>query len=328
MDRRIVFMGTPEFASGCLKALVDAGLNVVAVVTTPDKQMGRGQKTGISDVKRCALELNLPVLQPPKLKDPEFLSQLAAFKADLQIVVAFRMLPQEVWSMPPLGTFNLHASLLPRYRGAAPIQRVIWNGETESGVTTFLLDKDLDTGAIIYQQKISLAPDETAGTLHDKLLAIGAPLVVKTAIDLFENKVEPQPQPKIDTENLPDAPKIFKKDCFLDFSMPAQKVLQQLRALSPYPGAIGHFKQFSTQKSVPIKLLEAVLEEKKEKSYKQGSILSDNKRFLHICCGDERFISVKKLQLPGKKQLTIEELLRGFKFDSANDLFSAEVINN
>lgn len=327
MDKRIVFMGTPEFASGCLTALLEAGMNVVAVVTMPDKPVGRGQKTGMSDVKRRALEAGLPILQPERLKDPGFLEKLAAFKADLQIVVAFRMLPQEVWSMPPLGTFNLHASLLPRYRGAAPIQRAIWNGETESGVTTFLLDKNLDTGAILYQEKVAVSPEETAGTLHDKLLAKGAPLVVKTARALFEGKAEPKPQPETDDENLPDAPKIFKKDCFLNFNMPARKVLQQIKALSPYPGAIACLQQCSTQKKIPVKLLDGHLSEKKTKSYKQGTLESDNKRFLDICCGDGAFLSVTKIQLPGKKQLTTEELLRGFKFDTACDAFLPEVIN-
>ena len=328
MNPRIVFMGTPEFASGCLQALVDAGLNVVAVVTMPDKPIGRGQKTGMSDVKRLALELNLPVLQPQKLKDPVFLQELAAFRADLQIVVAFRMLPQEVWSMPRLGTFNLHASLLPRYRGAAPIQRAIWNGETETGVTTFLLDKNLDTGAILYQEKVAISPEETAGSLHDKLLSIGTPLVVKTARALCEGKVQPIPQADQDAENLPEAPKIFKKDCFLNFNQPAKAVLQHLRALSPYPGAIAEMHVFSTGKILPVKLIEGCLEGEIRKSYEQGRFLSDNKHFLSICCGDGNFVSIKKIQLPGKKQLTIEECLRGFRVDENRDFFSPEVINN
>lgn len=328
MENRIVFMGTPEFASGCLRALVKAGLNVVAVITVPDKPVGRGQKTGMSDVKRCALELGLPVLQPPKLKDPVFLRELENFHADLQIVVAFRMLPQEVWNMPRLGTFNLHASLLPRYRGAAPIQWVIWNGETESGVSTFLLDKNLDTGAILYQEKVALSPEETAGSLHDKLLEVGAPLVVKTARDLLDGNITPQPQPETDGVNLPEAPKIFKKDCFIDFRLPAKKVLQQIRALSPYPGAIGCLQQSSTQKSIPIKLLDACLDEKNTESYEQGAILSDNKRFMKIVCGDGVPVSITKLQIPGKKQLTITELLKGFKFDSEKDVFFYGVINN
>lgn len=328
MDKRIVFMGTPEFAAGCLKALVEAGLNVVGVVTMPDKPIGRGQKTGMSDVKRCALELGLPLLQPERLKDPCFLAELAEWKADLQIVVAFRMLPQEVWSMPPLGTFNLHASLLPRYRGAAPIQRAIWNGEKESGVTTFLLDKDLDTGAILFQEKVSIEEDETAGSLHDKLLSIGAPLVVKTARALFEGMAKAVPQTNENAENLPYAPKIFKKDCFLNFNQPAKQVLQHLRALSPYPGAIASLHRQNGAEILPIKLLEAAFFERNSESYEQGILLTDTKQFLRICCGDGNFISVKKLQLAGKKQLTIEEFLRGFRFDPSTDRFVTEVINN
>lgn len=321
-------MGTPEFASGCLKALVNNGLNVVAVVTMPDKPIGRGQKTGMSDVKRCALELGLPILQPQKLKDPVFLKELADFRADLQIVVAFRMLPQEVWSMPRLGTFNLHASLLPLYRGAAPIQRAIWNGETQSGVTTFLLDKDLDTGAILYQEKTTITAEETAGSLHDKLLQLGAPLVVKTARDLFAGNITPKPQTVSNDADLPTAPKIFKQDCFVDFSMSAEKVFRQIKALSPYPGAIGCLQQFSTQKTLPVKLLDASLEQENEKSYEQGRIISDNKHFVKIVCGDNRTISITKIQLAGKKQLTIEEFLRGFRLDVSKDLFLLGVINN
>ncbi|MCH5243492.1 MAG: methionyl-tRNA formyltransferase [Lentimicrobiaceae bacterium] len=321
-------MGTPEFASGCLKALVNDGLNVVAVVTMPDKPIGRGQKTGMSDVKRCALELGLPILQPQKLKDPVFLKELADFRADLQIVVAFRMLPQEVWSMPHLGTFNLHASLLPLYRGAAPIQRAIWNGEIQSGVTTFLLDKDLDTGAILYQEKTAITAEETAGSLHDKLLRLGAPLVVKTARDLFAGNITPKPQTVSNEAALPTAPKIFKQDCFVDFNMPAEKVFRQIKALSPYPGAIGCLQQFSTQKTLPVKLLDASLEQENEKSYEQGRIISDNKHFVKIVCGDNRTISITKIQLAGKKQLTIEEFLRGFRLDVSKDLFLLGVINN
>lgn len=307
-------MGTPEFASGCLKALVLAGLEVVAVVTTADKPVGRGLKTAASDVKKTALELGLPVLQPLKLKDPAFLAELKAFEADLQIVVAFRMLPQEVWAMPRLGTFNLHASLLPAYRGAAPIQRAIWNGETESGVTTFLLDKDLDTGGILYQEKVKIEDEETAGTLHDKLLAIGAPLVVKTAVDLLEGKVKPVAQ--AEGENMPSAPKIFKQDCFLDFSLPAVNLQRQVRALSPYPGAVAVLHNPKKGVFTPFKVLECDFFEKKQTSYEQGMLETDNKHFLRIACGDGRFLNLKKIQQSGKKALTIDEFLRGFRAEN------------
>lgn len=307
-------MGTPEFASGCLRALVHAGLNVVAVVTTADKPVGRGLKTAASDVKKTALELGLPVLQPIKLKDPAFLSELKAFEADLQIVVAFRMLPQEVWAMPRLGTFNLHASLLPAYRGAAPIQRTIWNGESETGVTTFLLDKDLDTGGILYQEKVKIEADETAGTLHDKLLAVGAPLVVKTATDLFEGKVKPVAQAA--GEDMPLAPKIFKQDCYLDFSLPALNLQRQVRALSPYPGAVTVLHNPKKGVSTPFKLLECEIFEQNQTSYEQGMFITDNKNFIRIACGDGRFLAIKKLQQAGKKTLTIEEFLRGFRAEN------------
>lgn len=307
-------MGTPEFASGCLRALVHAGLEVVAVVTTTDKPVGRGLKTAASDVKKTALELGLPVLQPLKLKDPAFLKELAAFQADLQIVVAFRMLPQEVWAMPRLGTFNLHASLLPAYRGAAPIQRALWNGETETGVTTFLLDKDLDTGGILHQEKVKIEADETAGTLHDKLLAVGAPLVVKTAEELLDGKVKPVAQAS--GEAMPLAPKIFRQDCYLDFSLPALNLQRQVRALSPYPGAVTVLHNPKKGVFTPFKVLECDFFEKKQTSYEQGMFETDNKHFLRIACGDGNFLALKKIQQSGKKALTIEDFLRGFRAEN------------
>lgn len=327
-SNRIVFMGTPGFASGCLRKLVESGMNIVAVVTMPDKPIGRGQKLGMSDVKKTALELGIPLLQPGKLKDPVFLEDLKSYQADLQIVVAFRMLPKEVWNMPRLGTFNLHASLLPKYRGAAPIQRAIWNGETESGVTTFLLDKDLDTGAIIYQEKITLTPEETAGSLHDKLLEIGAPLVVKTANDLLDGTVIPHPQSVKPGETIPEAPKIFKQDCILDFKQyPARFLHQQIRALSPYPGAIAQLKNLQNQEIIPIKVLEAEIVPKTSiflppKGISPGTMHCDGKHFLHIQCNDGSELKIKRIQIPGKKALSIEDCLRGFRIeDEKNYIF-------
>lgn len=327
MGRRIVFMGTPQFASGCLRALLDAGMEIAAVVTMPDKPIGRGRKIGISDVKRTASEAGIPILQPSNLKDSAFIEQLRSYRADLQIVVAFRMLPQSVWGMPPLGTFNLHASLLPKYRGAAPIQRAIWNGESESGVTTFLLDKDLDTGAILYQERIEIAPDETAGSLHDKLLAIGAPLVVRTAQDLFDGKIQARTQTWNREEDLPYAPKIFKEDCYLDFNRPAQELHRQVRALSPHPGAIAVLNNPEKGISLPIKILESDFLQKNAKSYEQGRFQTDGKSHLYIFCGDGNILSVKKMQLPGKKPLTTEDCLRGFRLDSCEKQFFQKVIN-
>ncbi|MDR1739509.1 MAG: methionyl-tRNA formyltransferase, partial [Bacteroidales bacterium] len=274
-NNRIVFMGTPDFAVGCLKALVEAGMNVVAVVTMPDKQKGRGQKMQASPVKEYALQQGLPVMQPENLKDAHFLQALEACRADLQIVVAFRMLPRQVWAMPPLGTFNLHASMLPRYRGAAPIQHAIWNGEKTTGVTTFLLDDNMDTGGILYQQEVPIADSDNAGTLHDKLLAVGAPLVVKTAKDLFEGKVTPQQQNELTAgcglptqplthndltaatpQHLPTAPKIFKNDCLLNPEKTAQELHLQVRALSPYPTAFINLKHKETGEITSLKIFE------------------------------------------------------------------------
>ncbi len=291
-NSRIVFMGTPDFAVGCLKALVEAGMNVVAVVTMPDKQKGRGQKMQPSPVKEYALQQAIPVMQPTNLKDEHFLQALEACRADLQIVVAFRMLPRQVWAMPPLGTFNLHASVLPRYRGAAPIQRAIWNGEKTTGVTTFLLDDNMDTGSILYQQEVEIADSDNADTLHDKLLAVGAPLVVKTAKDLLEGKAVPQPQNQLtagylmpthsltkptDTtpqqqnhippdlqqpqtatpQHLPTAPKIFKNDCLLNPEKTAQELHLQVRALSPYPAAFINLKHKETGEITSLKIFES-----------------------------------------------------------------------
>ncbi len=326
MNERIVFMGTPEFASACLKALVQAGMDVAAVVTMPDKPIGRGHKMGSSDVKKTALELGLPLLQPQNLKDPTFLESLRAYDAALQIVVAFRMLPKEVWAMPRLGTFNLHASLLPKYRGAAPIQRAIWNGEEESGVTTFLLDKDMDTGAILFQEKLRLDAEETAGSLHDKLMSIGAPLVVKTARALFEGTVQAVPQPKTDVP-FPEAPKIFKKDCVLDYHLPAGLLHRQVKALSPYPGAIAYLHNTETNETTPIKVLVSHFSKDIQKSYTQGGVISDGRHFLGMACSEESALFFDKIQLPGKKALTIEECLRGFRLGNCNTLSFSKVMN-
>lgn len=272
-------MGTPDFAAGCLKVLVEAGMNVVAVVTMPDKPKGRGQKMLPSPVKEYAISAKIPVLQPVSLKDEHFLQTLYAYRADLQIVVAFRMLPRAVWAMPPQGTFNLHASLLPRYRGAAPIQRAVWNGETVTGVTTFMLDDNMDTGGILYQQQVPITPADTAGTLHNKLLAVGAPLVVKTAQDLFSGTVTPKSQTEFGmqqsatmpappptagnntdmpaTQQIPTAPKIHKDDCRLDPTHTAQELHLQVRALSPYPAAFTTLINKDTGEKVILKVFES-----------------------------------------------------------------------
>jgi methionyl-tRNA formyltransferase len=341
MSNRIVFMGTPDFAVGCLKALVENGLNVVAVVTMPDKPRGRGQKMLPSPVKEYALAASLPVLQPTNLRDEHFLQALEACRSDLQVVVAFRMLPRAVWAMPPLGTFNLHASLLPRYRGAAPIQRAIWNGETVTGVTTFLLDDNMDTGGILYQQQVSIDPGDNAGTLHDKLLAAGAPLVVKTAQDLFSGTVQPKAQKtmptcpgknndtaaeqKQQTETVPTAPKIFKDDCYLDPTRTAHELHLQVRALSPYPAAFTTLTSKGTGEKIILKVFESAPETMsaaantaKEagiltNSFQQGNIVITSDNALLLVCANNTFLSLKDVQLSGKQRVRTEPFLRGFR---------------
>ena len=236
-ELRIVFMGTPEFAVPSLRALVAGGYNVVAVVTTPDKPAGRGQKLHQSEVKLAALELGLPVLQPEKLKAPEFVEAMQALKPDLGIVIAFRMLPEVIWAMPRLGTFNLHASLLPQYRGAAPINWAVINGETETGVTTFLLNHEIDKGAIIAQVRVPILPKDNVGTMYDKLMHTGTALVTETVDRIAAGDVQPMEQTGIDESRLHPAPKIFKEDCRIDWSWEGRRIVNFVRGLSPYPAA-------------------------------------------------------------------------------------------
>ena len=307
---RIVFMGTPQIAVASLKALLDAGFNIAGVVTSPDKPAGRGKQLHQSDVKTFALEHGLYLLQPENLKSPDFINALHALKPDLQIVVAFRMLPKVVWNLPRLGTFNLHASLLPDYRGAAPINHTIINGEPESGVTTFLLNEHMDEGLILYREKIALSPRETAGSLHDKLMETGAKLVVKTAHDLLTGTVTPQPQIIEPSKVLHPAPKIFKSDCEIDWQKSAPDIERFIRGLSPYPTA---FSRLSEELSVKIFEVEWI---PYNNVYgKPAEIHTDQKSYVHVCCGDGQWLSLKSVQLSGKKRLDIEALLRGFAFD-------------
>jgi len=309
-ELRIVFMGTPDFAVESLSTLLEKGFNVVGVVTAPDKPAGRGQKLQQSAVKCFALEHNLPILQPEKLKDENFLVQLQSLRPDLQIIVAFRMLPEVVWKLPALGTFNLHGSLLPRYRGAAPLNWAIMNGDKESGVTTFLLKQEIDTGNILFQEKVTISPDETVGELHDQLMAIGAQLVIKTVDALAEGKVLPIPQQQLPFEPKKlHAPKIFKEDCRINWSPDVLTIHNKIRGLSPYPTAW-------TELSVPYKenislKIFRTLPELRAHNYKPGTLLSDHKKWMKIACTDG-FLSVTDLQLAGKKRMGIEEFLRGF----------------
>ncbi|WP_316801330.1 methionyl-tRNA formyltransferase [Pedobacter frigidisoli] len=300
---KIVFMGTPDFAVASLDALVQANFDVVAVVTAPDKPAGRGQKMNESAVKKYAVEKGIPVLQPEKLKNPEFIEALKAYHADLQVVVAFRMLPELVWNMPPKGTINLHGSLLPQYRGAAPINHAIINGEKESGVTTFFLKHEIDTGDIILSDTVAIGDDETAGELHDKLMAIGASLIVKTlkAIEAGEVKEQPQQQ----SNDLKHAPKIFKDDCKIDWNNDSPTIHNLIRGLSPYPTA------FTILNDKTLKIFKAEIEDK-ESAIVAGGFLTDGKTYLKFATKNG-FIKLLDIQYEGKKRMPIADFLRGMR---------------
>ncbi|MBT2563961.1 methionyl-tRNA formyltransferase [Pedobacter sp. ISL-68] len=300
---KIVFMGTPDFAVASLDALVQANFDVVAVVTAPDKPAGRGQKLNESAVKKYAVEKGIPVLQPEKLKNPEFIEELRSYQADLQVVVAFRMLPEIVWNMPAKGTINLHGSLLPQYRGAAPINHAIINGEKESGVTTFFLKQEIDTGDIILSDSVPIANDETAGELHDKLMVVGANLLVKTLLAIEANKITEQPQPQND--DLKHAPKIFKEDCKIDWNNQVQTIHNLIRGLSPYPTA------FTLLNEKNLKVFKAEIEDK-EPGIVAGGFLTDGKTYLKFAAKDG-FIKLLDIQYEGKKRMLIEDFLRGMR---------------
>lgn len=302
---RLVFMGTPDFAVASLNALVEAGFDVVGVVTAADKPAGRGQKLQESAVKQYAVAKGLKVLQPLKLKDPEFIEELRALQADLQVVVAFRMLPEVVWDMPSKGTINLHGSLLPQYRGAAPINHAIINGEKESGVTTFFLKHEIDTGDVIFSERVTIGEEETAGELHDQLMNVGAGLLVKTVKAIEEGNYEEQPQPQ--HEELKHAPKIFKENCQIDWNQPARTIYNMIRGLSPYPTA------FTRLNDKTLKVFRAELEEK-ETGISAGGFLSDGKTFLKFAAKDG-FIKLTDLQYEGKKRMSTEEFLRGYRIE-------------
>ena len=300
---RIVFMGTPDFAVESLKALLQAGYNVVGVVTAPDKRAGRGQKLSESAVKQYAQEQGLPILQPLKLKDPEFIAQLSALKPDLQVVVAFRMLPETVWNLPPQGTVNVHGSLLPKYRGAAPINWAILNGEKETGVSTFKLQHEIDTGDILLQEKMPIGPNETAGELHDRMKVEGAQLLVKTLQELANGTLKASPQQlNSDTKH---APKLFKTDCEIDWNNTSEQIHNQIRGLSPYPTA------FTVLGDKTLKIFSAEIEPGKPE-IPAGTFSSDHKSYLKFAATDG-YLSLKEMQLEGKKKMGIEEFLRGIR---------------
>ncbi len=302
-DLRIVFFGTPGFAVASLAALMDAGAQVQAVVTAPDKPAGRGLQISQTPVKEYALAAGIPVLQPPKLKDPQFLEMLRSIGADLHIVVAFRMLPEAVWAMPPIGTINVHASLLPQYRGAAPINWAIVNGETETGVTTFRLKHEIDTGNILLQESVAIDPVDDAGTLHDKLMASGADLLVRTLNGLASDIITPQPQ----TLNAAarHAPKIFKEDTRVNWQSAAGTVRNFIRGMSPHPAAF----TVLAGKSLKIFRAKAVAERHETMP---GEPQTDGKTFLKVAATDG-WVYLEEVQQEGKKRMGIAEFLRGFR---------------
>lgn len=308
---KIVFFGTPDFAVESLDRLVKGGYNIVGVVTMPDKPAGRGHKMYQSPIKEYAVAHELKLMQPVSLKDPEFVEELRSLNADLQIVIAFRMMPEVVWNMPPLGTFNLHASLLPKYRGAAPINWAVMNGDTETGVTTFFLKHEIDTGDIIQQERIAIAETDNVGVVHDKLMILGAGMVQETVDAIIAGTVKPIPQEQLlnqDEEPTP-APKIFKETCKIDFTRSAREVYNHIRGLSPYPAAWTEITD-STGTVHSVKIYETELPS--EKIVGEPGAMVTTKDTLTFACADGS-IEVKSLQLAGKKRMTTAEFLRGFK---------------
>lgn len=299
---RIVFMGTPDFAVTSLQRLLDAGCQVVAVVTAPDRPSGRGLTLTPSPVKKAALAANVPVLQPEKLRDPDFLAQLAGYKADLQVVVAFRMLPEVVWAMPTIGTFNLHGSLLPQYRGAAPINWVLINGETQTGVTTFFIEKEIDTGQMIFQDQEPIHPDDTAGTLHDRLMERGADLALRTVRAIETGHYPRTPQPA--AGRLKPAPKLSRETTEIDWNQPTITIRNFVRGLSPYPTA------WTLINSVFFKIYEVSIANESPFLTEPGQAYTDHKRIILVRAADG-WLSIDSLQAEGKRRMTAEEFLRG-----------------
>lgn len=309
---RIVFMGTPEFAVAALGALLMNEINVVGVVTAPDKPSGRGRKIIKSAVKDFAEFSKLTVMQPVNLRDPEFIDELKSLNADIFVVVAFRMLPELVWKIPPMGTINLHTSLLPDYRGAAPINHAIMNGETKTGVTTFMIDEKIDTGKILLREEVPIYPFENAGDLHDRLMKHGARLLIKTVEDIVNNNIEPVPQENMPEKTLKPAPKIYPEDCIIDWNDDPAKIHNLIRGLAPYPAARSWLKNEKT--SVLFKIFESQPEFEVH-SFAPGTLFSDGKSFVKISCKGG-YINIKNLQLEGKNRMNVSDFLRGFKVNN------------
>ncbi len=310
---KIVFYGTPGFAVETLKRLYEAGHEIAAVVTTPDKPAGRGLKLRPSPVKQAAQQLNLPVLQPDSLKDSDFLNKIKTIQPDLQVVVAFRILPRQVWQIPKKGTINLHASYLPNYRGAAPINWVLINGEKYTGVTTFFINDKVDTGNIILRKKVEIYPDDDAGSLHDRLMKIGADLTVETVKLIEQNKVKPIPQEQLmaDIGELKTAPKIKKQDCQIDWNKKGQEIYNFIRGLSPYPGAWTNLRNKKNGKIYEfVKIFKSSFDPVSHQ-LKPKTIVSDNKNYMKVAVKDG-FINIEKIQMPAKAALDITEFLKGY----------------
>lgn len=309
-DLRIVFMGTPEFAVASLRRLVDEGYNIVAVVTTPDKPAGRGQKLHESDVKVAAKELGLPILQPERLRDEAFVEAMRELQPDLGIVIAFRMLPEVIWAMPKYGTFNLHASLLPQYRGAAPINWAVINGEQKTGITTFLLNHEIDKGAIIGQMEMPIGEDDTVGTMYDKLMVSGCDLVVDTVERIAAGDYTATEQMHIDESTLKPAPKIFKDDCRIDWSWDGRRIVNFVRGLSPYPAAwTPVFIDGKEQGSA--KIFHATFAAAQH-NHSAGAVYSDGKGSLKVACADG-WVEIHELQVAGKRRMATRDLLLGLR---------------
>lgn len=310
---RIVFMGTPQLAAYCLGRLLDEGYHIVGVVTAPDKPAGRGRIMQASAVKQLAIARGVPVFQPVSLRSSEFLDDLMALRPDLQVVIAFRMLPEQVWALPEMGTFNMHASYLPQYRGAAPINRVIMNGERETGVSTFLLDHAIDTGKILFREKLTIADDETAGSLHERIKEPAAAITMKTINAIGSGKIKPIPQSSLlkAGEVIRTAPKIFREDCRIHWNRSCREVVNLVRGLNPSPGAFFETEVAAYGKiSIKVFEAEALLQQHADQP---GTFLTDNKMTIRVAASDG-LVLIKRLQLPGKKIMQTDELLRGFQF--------------
>lgn len=316
---RIVYMGTPDFAVESLRCLVEGGYNIVGVVTGPDKAVGRhGSVLQPTPVKQYAIEHGLRVLQPEKLKDEAFIDELRSLEADLQIVVAFRMLPEVVWAMPPLGTFNLHASLLPQYRGAAPINWAVINGDTETGVTTFFLKHEIDTGAVIRQVRVPISDTDCVGDVHDRLMLLGGRVVCETVDAIIDGTAEATPQELMTTEELRPAPKIFKDTCRIEWECPTKRVYDFIRGLSPYPAAWTTLVTPEGTEMV-VKIYKASIASASKEGLPCGTIVTDGKRYINVYTLDG-VLSLRTLQLAGKKRMGVEDFLRGFRLPEGSKM--------